>query len=286
VRRDDEVEGPPADDETLLPDALRADRRPFSCCDIYDAPDWYDVDYAAYRGEVAFYRSLVQRHAGSGVVVELGAGTGRLTTLLAADGVRLHAVEPQAAMRDALERKLTGVPAGRVTVEAACGASFAGPAGEAVSVVFFAFNGLLHVAGRAALDACVRHVRARLDVDGRFAFDVTSPYWETMQRGRVPWGRIDERVHPRSGRRFLTADRSRYDPETRTTHVDIRYAYVDGDEPGVQTSLRQFMWTYPELLAALERHGFAVDEAWGDVDFAPADDGAPRLLVVGRRIRP
>lgn len=44
-------------------------------------------------------------------VVELGAGTGKLTELLAATGARIVAVEPVTAMREALERNCPGVTA-------------------------------------------------------------------------------------------------------------------------------------------------------------------------------
>ena len=89
------------DDDSALPDALRT--TPFVRGDIYDAPDWYDVDYAGYRAEEQFYR-LVKARAlpESGTIVELGAGTGRLTFALVDSATRIHAVEPARAMRESL----------------------------------------------------------------------------------------------------------------------------------------------------------------------------------------
>ena len=272
------------DDDSTLPDPLRARRRHFHRADIYDAADWYDVDYAGYRGEVAFYRRLLQRHAppGAGVAIELGAGTGRLAVPFALDGHAIHAVEPAVAMRAQLVRYAVASNA-LLTVEDAAAATFSGRDGERAPFVYFPFNGLLHLASRDELRSAFTHVHARLADGGRFAFDVTSPYWESMQRGFVPWGRVDERVHPRSGRRFLTCDRARYDAATRTMHIDIRYAYADGDDDGVQTALTQRMWTPVELLSVLEGCDFAVEEIAGDVNGAPFDDGSPRLLVCASR---
>ena len=272
------------DDDAALPDPLRASRRAFRRADIYDAPDWYDVDYAGYRGEVAFYRRLLLRHAppGAGVAVELGAGTGRLSVPFALEGHAIHAVEPAVAMRAQLlhHASRTNAP---LTVEDAAAATFRGRDGERSPFVYFPFNGLLHLATRDALYAAFAHVRSQLTDDGRFAFDVTSPYWESMQRGQVPWGRVDERVHPRSGRRFLTCDRARYDAPTRTMHIDIRYAYADGGDDGVQTALTQRMWTFPEILSVLDDSGFVVEEVVGDVNGARFEDGSPRLLVCAAR---
>ncbi len=299
--------GPASDawEEELLPDALRADRRTFRRCGIYDAADWYDVDYAAYRAELTFYRLLLGRHAAGRVgeaariVVELGAGTGRLTLPLVDGGSNgiahtLHAVEPSAPMRALLVAKLKKAGlADAVVVEDALAATFVGPTSGAIGLVIFAFNGLLHIETRAALHASLLHIHGKLAHDGVLALDMTPPYWETMLRGHVPWGRIDERVHPTSGRRFLTCDRSTYQPTTRTTQIDIRYAYVDavagagaGDEPGTQIELHQHMWTTPELLQSLDDCGFVVDASFGDVDLSSFDEGSPRLLVSARKKPP
>ena len=280
------------DEEALLPDALRADRRRFVCHEIYDAADWYDVDYAAYRGELNFYRLLLGRHARGRAVVEIGAGTGRLSLPLCESGgpeqrFFLHAVEPAPAMRQRLrdKRDKAGLDDTRLAIEDAYADTFIGPDVAAIGLVIFAFNGVLHLGSPAELSACLRHIHAKLADDGAVAIDLTPPYWETMLRGSVPWGRIDERIHPTSGRRFLTCDRSRYEPADRTTHIDIRYAYDDASacDPGVQIALRQHMWTSPEILQALQDARFVVDACFGDVDLSSYTEGSPRLLVSAKK---
>lgn len=281
------------DEESLLPDALRADRRRFVHRDIYEAADWYDVDYAAYRAELTFYRLLLGRHARGKNVVEIGAGTGRLTLPLCESGFFVHAVEPSPSMRALLVHKLHAAGIGDaldakpgVVVEAASAHDFKGP-GADVGLVVFAFNGLLHLQNEAELTAALRHVHDVLDDDGAFAVDITPPYWETLLRGSVPWGRVDERIHPKTGRRFLTCDRSRYEPKTRTTQIDIRYAYVDATDAdvGTQIALQQRMWTTPEILQALDDNDFDVDACFGDVDLSAFTAGSPRLLVSAKKRR-
>jgi SAM-dependent methyltransferase len=276
----DDIAGAVDDGERLLPDALQVGRRRLVEADIYDAGDWYDVDYAGYLGELRFYRqvcdAVVPR---DGVIVELGAGTGRLTLPLAAGGRRLHAVEPAASMRARLLHKRSRQGPDGIVVEDALGHTFVGPPSPAL--VIFPFNGILHVRGRAALDETLHHIRRRLVPGGRLAVDLTGPYWESIRRGRIPWGRVDERVHPTTGVPFLTCDRSAYHGASRLMRIDIRYAPGDGDDL-IQTALFQYMWTTTEILAAVVDAGFAVEEAFGDVDLGPFHEGAPRLLLVAR----
>jgi SAM-dependent methyltransferase len=268
------------DGEALLPEALQTSRRRLRQAGIYDAGDWYDVDYAGYLGELHFYRRVADIVAGSGgTIVEIGAGTGRLTVPLAKGGRRVHAVEPAAGMRHQLNRKIL-LHRLDVVVEDALAHTFVGPSSPA-SLVMFPFNGILHLHGRPMLDASLAHMRERLAPDGCVAIDLTGPYWETMRRGRIPWGRVDERVHPVTGKVFQTCDRSAYDAASRTVRIDIRYAPADSDEL-VQTALFQHMWTTTEVLAAVEGAGFVLEETFGDVDLSPFHEGSPRLLLVAR----
>lgn len=263
------------DDDSAVGDDLR--RATFTKCGIYDAPEWYDVDYAGYRGEEAFYRLVLQRHVKpNGVVVELGVGTGRLALKFAAEGFRIHGVEPAAPMREMLRAKNKDI----VVVDGLA-RDFAKPAGR-VDVVMFPFNGLLHVKTRDEMLASFRHVRDVLDDDGRFAIDCTGPYWDAILYGPMPWGRADERTHHQNGRRVLTCDRSSYDPATREMRIDIRYL-LEGETVGVEIALFQVMWTWQQVLGTLEESGFAIELLYGDVDMAPFDEGSPRLLVSARK---
>lgn len=247
----------------------------FRVVDIYDAPEWYDVDYAGYRGEDAFYRLLWKLHGGpTRTYVELGAGTGRLCVPYAREGRRVHAVEPSAGMRRLLVEKAQGMP--NLVVEAARADDFVG--GDGAALVAFPFNGVLHLSSRDELVRSFARARGKLGEGGRFALDLTGPSWEAMMRGGLPWGRFDERVHPTTGARLYTADCSRYDPASRKMTIRIRFL-VDGEPEGVELVLVQTMWTWQEILSALDDAGLVPDAMFGDVDLSPFTEKGPRLLV-------
>lgn len=251
---------------------------------LYDDPSSYDLDYAGYSAELPFYRMLAREHVKDGVYVELGAGTGRLALPLAREGFRVHAVEPSTAMRRRLREKLRREGQGvreRVTVGDERADDFRLPRDARARLIALPFNAVLHVETREALLRSFAHARALVDDDGCFALDMTGPSWMVMSVGGLGWGRCDERTDPTTGARVLTCDETRYDRERRVLVSTFRFL-EEGRRSGVELTLEQRMWTWQEVLHALEESGFVVERAFGDVDFAPFCEKSPRLLVAAR----
>src|SRR5262249_14139511 len=63
----------------------------------YADPALYDYEYRRRRADVTFYRELARRR-GADRILELGAGTGRVTVPLARDGRQIVAVDPPPAV--------------------------------------------------------------------------------------------------------------------------------------------------------------------------------------------
>lgn len=264
----------------------------FRSCPLYDAPEWYDFDYEAYVGERIFYERAADSFvARDEAYVELGAGTGRLTLPIARRGHRVHAVEPAAAMRERLAARVQAVPglASRHTLEGATAGEFRGPLDVPLGLVAFPFNGILHLATRGELLAAFRRVHRRLRTHGgqtaRLALDMTAPSWEVMSQQKLPWGRVDERPHPKTGHRIFSCDRAEFCPRTRVLTTHTRFL-PEGAVEGVEVVLRQTMWTYQEIQHALQVAGFRLESRFGDVDFSPLRERAPRMLIVARPCEP
>lgn len=247
---------------------------------LYEAPEWYDVDYANYAAEAPFYRMLVAQHVGLGrAYVEVGAGTGRIALAIAKDGARVHAVEPQAEMLEALHAHAEGLDerSGRLTTERASLETFAGP-DEPAGVIAFPFNAVLHIWSFDEMVRSFRHAKERLAPGGLFALDLTGPSWQAISVGGLPWGRVDDRVHPEHGTPIVTCDRTEYRPGDRAL-VSVYRFLEEGEEVGWEITLEQRMWTWQEVLWALSKAGCRVEMTFGDVDFRPFSEGSPRLLV-------
>ena len=61
-------------------------------------------------------------------------------------------------------------------------------------------------------------------------------------------------------------------------HSELRFV-EEGASRGIELYYAQRMDT--RILGALHKAGFAIEEVYGDVDFAAFDENSPRLLVFG-----
>ena len=77
---------------------------------------WHDLECADYREDLPLWRSLAAE--ASGLVLDVGAGTGRVTLDLASRGVALVALDVDAALLVALQHRAAGLPVETVVADA------------------------------------------------------------------------------------------------------------------------------------------------------------------------
>ena len=251
---------------------------------LYDRPDLYDLDYQGYVAEAGFYHQLIERGlTPEQVYVELGAGSGRLLSTPLEQGIKCHAVEPNAHMLKALTKK-AGLFEGKIhlSYEQASAHNFVGPKDLQIGLVSFPFNGLLHIFTREELLSSLQHIHRQLGPQGRLALDIMAPAWEVMGMRELEWGRLDERRTADSGELVYTYDKCYFEEKNHLIHSKLRFIKANAKE-GVELHYVQRMWTFQEVLAALVKVGFYIEEIYGDVDFSSYDEDSPRLLVVAAK---
>ena len=242
----------------------------------------YDYEYRRRRADVAFYKELARRRLGdAGRILELGAGTGRLTIPLARAGYEVVALDAAPAMLARLRARVEALPSAvrrRVTVVRGDLRDFALPGrfGLAVS----AFNVLEHLYTRSEVDACLRAVRRHLARGGAFAFDVQLP--DLTWLARDPWKRWARTrfTDPTTKRKMIYSTNHEYDPISQIALIRLYYEPADGDGPTkiVKLSQRKF---FPAELEALVAHaGYRVVARYGDFDWRPLEAGAESQVVI------
>lgn len=200
--------------------------------DHYEDAELYDFEYRDHRHDIGWYRNLARRLAASPrpagaaplKVLELGAGTGRITIPLAQDGHHVTALDRMPTMLARLHSKLEDYPAVTLPIEPVLGDICEMPlADDRFDLVIAPFNVLMHLYRWQDLLACFREVRRVLVPGGHFALDVLLPdiewlTWDPNERHSVTYF-----THPRTGASMVYSTNHTYDAGTQVCHVRIYY---------------------------------------------------------------
>jgi len=233
-----------------------------------DDPPWADVDW---------FRSVVS--GGSGPILELGCGSGRIAVALARDGHTVVGLDRSPAM---LARAAERAAGAGVTLELVRGDLCEFALGRRFAVVIVPFNTFLMVRPEERR-ACLSRIREHLAPGGLLALDVFQPDPERI--AGVDGGVVDEGSanDPRTGERitFFTSTRATVDRTTHTLRIDAVGA--DGVVHRHERSLTLHFLYRHEAELLLEGAGFEVLSLHGDGEGTPADEHSARLLIVARR---
>lgn len=246
----------------------------------------YDYEYRRRRADVNFYRELAKQRLGKGgdmlPILELGAGSGRVTIPLARDGHRVVALDQSPAMLAKLRERVDALPAaarGRVEVVEGDLCTFELPG--KFELVIAAFNVFEHLYTRGEVDACLRRVVAHLAPGGVLAFDVQLPDMAWLTRDPTKRWAKTRFTDPSTGRRMMYSTNHDYDPVSQIALIRIFYDPLDGP-PGsgrvVQLSQRKF---FPAELEALIAHaGMRLVDRFGDFSGGPLGPLSESQIVV------
>jgi SAM-dependent methyltransferase len=234
--------------------------------DVYD--EWYedigDVD--------AIVRRVVEL-AGSGPVLELGCGTGRLALPISAAGHRVVALDASTAMLDRLRAK---PGAGALDIRLADMATFDLTDRAPFGLVLCAFNTFFNLATSALQEQSLYRIAGHLAPGGRLVLECVEPGDEPDgPRSAVEPSRIDaDRVVLRV---------SRQDPATQT----ITGQHVEISEAGIRMRGWHLRYCRTDELDAMARTaGLELEHRWAGWSGEPFDDTSQVHVSVYRRRTP
>ena len=235
--------------------------------------DLYDLQYAHYRDDLAFYTRLADDYGGP--VLELGAGTGRVSAALARARHEVVALEPSSEMIARGKKRLEEMGLTNVTYHQ--GDMRSAHLERTFPLVVAPFNTLMHLYTLADQDAALQTVREHLAPGGRFAFDLYTPNFGELNVLRLEpeW----EHVGGEHGDLFLLQTQ---DPDTQT--LTSHYFLDKTDEHGVlkrqRFRLTQRYFYRFELERLLAQHGFTRVQLYGSFERERFHTGAAHMVVV------
>ncbi|HEY5923551.1 MAG TPA: methyltransferase [Kofleriaceae bacterium] len=264
----------------------------------------YDYEYRRRRADIAFYRELARQRLGDGGrILELGAGSGRMTIALARAGHDVVAVDSSPQMLAQLRARVAALPnvvAKRITVVEGDLRTFdVALAAHGVTrgsakrprdakrrsdvtfpLVLAVFNVLEHLYTRVEVDACLSRVAAHLAPGGAFAFDVQMP--DLVWLLRDPWKRWARTrfTDPTTGRAMLYSTNHEYDPVGQIVLIRLYYEPLDGKGPLKIVKLSQRKFFPAELEGLIAHAGLRVVARYGDFGWRALDGSAESQVLV------
>jgi SAM-dependent methyltransferase len=244
-------------------------------------PERFALEHAHYSEDLPFWRALAAGAAGP--VLDLGAAVGRVAIPLARDGHEVWALDGSPGMLQELERRLEAEPAD-VAARVRCveGDLRDFTLGRSFSLAIMPMNTLQALLLHEDQLACLRRVRAHLDADGEFVFDVAVPDLDAIsdQLGVVTPGGVwrdgEAGVTLVHSARFDSVDR-RAGNVAFTAKVDE----IDGDGT-VTTHLRpHLVHLFPpsELWELVADAGLEMRAVYGDFGGGPLAPGSAHQVV-------
>lgn len=225
------------------------------------------------RGDAEFWRSAAGE-PDVARVLELGAGTGRITELLAERAARVVGVDLSREMLAKARSRLSGHE--HVHLMVADMRTLA--LGDRFDLVVAADDPFVHLNRSRDRQRTLEVVKRHLAPGGRFVLDA-----HRLSRRRVrDFHREGEYVRERTvgpeSDELRIREHWTWIPET--TRCLARYEYLREGTVVAEASFRARLWTVEELEERLPRAGLEVRHLWGDYDRSPFDAASSRHLLV------
>jgi SAM-dependent methyltransferase len=224
----------------------------------------YDPWSSSVIEDISFYVEEALA-TGSGPVVELGVGTGRIAIPTAMAGVHLIGVDSSPGMLAVcLERAREAGVADRIDLRP--GDLRRPPVDERVALVTCPFRAYLHLATDDERLEALHAAHAMLQPEGRLVFDVFAPSREDVEETHGRWIEREPGIE----------ERADWDLAEQTLTLSVRGASGE--------STMVLWWLEPERWhSLLAEAGFAVDACYGWFDRRPYAGGEDSVWIAHAR---
>lgn len=243
---------------------------------LYEHGDLYDEQYQHYRDDLFFYGRLADDYGSP--VLEIGAGSARVSMALAKKGHYVQGIDLSAHMLARGQQRLAGHNlTDYVQLTQADMRDF--DLQTQFPLIIAPFNSLAHAYSLQDQDATFTNVIKHLAPGGLFALDLFNPHFGSMNvlRRETEW----QHVGDNSSELFLVQSHDAAQQIIETTYF-LDSVLPDGTLKRKTARLRQRYFTRFELERALRQAGFGQLQFFGGFDKQPYTPEAHHLIVLAR----
>lgn len=247
----------------------------------YENAEYYDQAYRRRRADIDFYAEMASRFGGP--VLELGAGTGRVSRAIAEQGVEILGIDSSEPMLERAERRRKKMRrAARELLEFAHGDLLELRLGRKFPLVIAPFNVFMHLYDREEFQRAMDTVRAHLAPGGVFVFDVLVPDLRALLRDPDRLYSAGTVSLPGRGRRYKYKESFNYDPIAQVLVITLYFQSLEDPEEILTQTIAHRQFFPAELEAILHYEGFEILERYGDFEREPLLDFAESQVLVTR----
>jgi ubiquinone/menaquinone biosynthesis C-methylase UbiE len=239
----------------------------------------YD-DYCVFAGDIAFFRNWAK--AASGEILELMAGTGRISIPLAQEGARLTCIDNSVSMLAVLRRKLRD---GDLCAHLLCADACSLPVNGRYSLVLLPFQGFTELATAEDQLNLLHAVAGVLEASGKFVCTSHNPAVR-LRTVDDTWREISVFRRPDGGVLRLSL-RTRYDEAARNVIGQQRVAVTDpsGTTSVIDIDLRFSLVSLEQMEALAGQAGLRIVSVDGDYSGGSYDPASsPAIIAVFGKI--
>lgn len=250
----------------------------------------YDIVYADYLDDIAFYAEEAQRAGGP--CLELGCGSGRVLIPVAEAGATVTGLDLAKPMLTRARRKVAALPEdvrSRITLGEGDMRTF--KLDTQFALIYIPFRAFLHVMNANDQIAALTNIRRHLRPGGRLALNFFDPSLEYIVSHSGPIGGAlhttgETFVDPRTGHLLVEWATVHYSQHLQ--RIDQYFIYDEVDARGrvvgrLYRNLEMryiFRWEFEHLLA---RCGFEVESLYGSFNREPYGQAGQELIWIARK---
>jgi len=244
---------------------------------------FYDDDYRAYDDDLDALTMLAAEFGDP--LLELGCGTGRVLTPLAAAGHQITGVDISPALLAIAREKVRRTGAGQHTQLVSADLRTLDLPRQDFAFAFCVSNTLMHFATAAEQIAVLRCAHRHLRPGGRLLLDLFSPDVARLVAVDGVQELADRWEETATGAAVLKWSVRQVDWAEQIQETTFIYerTWPDGrSERTVCPFTLRFLWRH-EAELMLAAAGFAVAEVWGDFEGEPYDAASPHLILLAEK---
>jgi len=236
----------------------------------------YDFFQHGVENDIKFYLDYFKNFEGK--ILEIGAGTGRITIPLLKQGLDVMALDIAPKMLEILKEKAKKENIEAKTIIADMKNFRLKNKFEAIIITFRTFQHMYSINDQLK---ALKNIKKHLMPNGILIFDVYNPSLKYISKGDWQWQK-DKTINLPSIKGKIKIDyRNRYDMAEQMMYQDFRFTYPDGRKEIMPLKMRFFFRFEIEHLLSLA--GFKVKSLYGDFNKNPFKNESTEIILIASR---